>query len=164
MDMTLTTAPIQTGAEIFESILAAPGSLVVLEGGDSEVLIDQLRTLVRHSGQSVYLWQPEIGLDSLREAHARVPGSQRLGQVLRLVQQSIHFGVYLLQGLQQPLLPVDLNLLRQLARVQTGHVRRVVLLDAPAGLINSLSDVIVRLDCALKPELRPRLRDGRWLL
>ncbi|MFC5741090.1 hypothetical protein [Dyella tabacisoli] len=162
--MTLTTAPTQTGTEIFERILAAPGSLVALEGGDTEVLIDQLRVLVRHTGQSVYLWQPEIGLDSLRDAHARVPGSQRLSQVLRLVQQSIHFGVYLLRGVQLPLPATDLSLLRQLARVQKGHVRRVVLLDAPTALVDSLNDVIARVSCAIKPELRPRLRDGRWLL
>jgi hypothetical protein len=164
MNTSLATPAAPVGADIFERILAASGGLLALDGGDTDALIDQFRALVRHSGQSVYLWLPETGLDNLREAHARVPGSQRLGQALRFVQQSIHFGVYLFRGISTPLAASELSLLRQLARSQTEQVRRVVLLDAPGGLLNTLADVLVHVDCAAKPEVRPRLRDGRWLL
>lgn len=164
MNTPLATPAAPVGAEIFERILAASGGLLALDGGDTDALIDQFRALVRHSGQSVYLWLPETGLDNLREAHARVPGSQRLGQALRFVQQSIHFGIYLFRGIPSPLAASELSLLRQLARSQTEQVRRVVLLDAPGGLLNTLADVLLHIDCAAKPEVRPRLRDGRWLL
>jgi hypothetical protein len=123
-----------------------------------------MRSLVRRSGQTVYLWTPELGLGNLREEHIGLPGSQRLNIALRYMQQSNHFGVYLLQRLPLPLAMADATLLRQLARANTGHVRRVVLIDPPETVISSFNDVLVRLSCQSKPAQRPRLRDGRWLL
>jgi hypothetical protein len=152
------------GSELLERILAAPGGLILLEGGDNATLIEQFRTIARHSGQSIYLWQPEDGMGNLREVHARVPGSQRLGNALRYMQQSQHFGVYLLTRFPLPLSTMDNSLLRQLARAPGGHVRRVVLLDADPVLAASLDDVAVRLCGAPRAAQRPRLRDGRWLL
>ncbi|WP_430390321.1 hypothetical protein [Dyella sp. 20L07] len=162
-----TPIPIPTspaGADILERILAARGNLIALEGSDDVGFISQLRPLVRRSGQAVYLWNPEGGLGNLREEHTGLPGSQRLSIALRYVQQSNHFGVYLLQGTPLPLSMGDATLLRQLARATTGHVRKVVLLDPPAALVASFNDVLVRLSCQSKPAQRPRLRDGRWLL
>lgn len=164
MSTSLATPAAPAGADIFERILTASGGLLALEGGDSDALIEQFRALVRHSGQSVYLWSPTTGLDNLREAHARVPGSQRLNQALRFVQQSMHFGVYLFRHLPLPLAPADVNQLRQLARPPTEQVRRVVLVDAPRSLLDSLADTLIKIDCAAPVEIRPRLRDGRWLL
>lgn len=149
---------------MFERILGAPGQLLALEGPDSKTLIDQFRTLVRHSGQAVYLWDADVGLSSLREAQARVPGSQRLGQALRFVQQSIHFGVYLFLDLPMPLAASDMALLRQFGKGQSEQLRRVVLVDPSPRLLEGLDDVIERIDCAPRREIRPRLRDGRWLL
>lgn len=163
MTTLLAPAPF-AGTEIFERILAAPGGLVVLEDTDSQALVEQFRVIARHSGQSIYLWEPENGLVNLREAHAGVQGSQRLGNALRYMQQSQHFGVYLLAKFPLPLSSMDGSLLRQLARAPGGHVRRVVLLDAAPALVTSLDDVAVRLSGTLRADLRPRLRDGRWLL
>lgn len=151
------------GSEIFERILAAPGGLVVLDCGDSATLVEQFRAIARHSGQSIYLWEPEIGMANLREVHAQVPGLQRLGNALRYMQQSNHFGVYLLARFPLPISTMDNNLLRQLARAPSGHVRRVILLDAEPALVASLDDVAVRLNGASRAAQRPRLRDGRWL-
>ena len=154
----------QAGVDIYERILAAPVGLIVLEGGDSQTLIGQFRAIARHSGQAVYLWQPDLGLGNLREAHARVPDCQRLGAALRYMQQSMHFGVYLLLGLELPLSAMDSTLLRQLSRVPTGRLRRVVLLDAPPALIDHLGDAAFRLKGQPDSPQRPRLRDGRWLI
>jgi hypothetical protein len=136
----------------------------VLEHVDMKALIEQFRSIARHSGQSVYVWRPESGMENLREAHAVIPGSQRLGNALRYIQQSIHFGVYLLAPFPLPLVPADSALLRQFARPPAGHVRRVVLLDVPPSLAASIDDVAVRLGGATDVAQRPRLRDGRWLL
>lgn len=152
------------GSDIYERILTAPGGLVVLEQTDSAALVEQFRAIARNNGQSVYVWDPEHGMENLREAHARIPGSQRLGNALRYIQQSIHFGVYLLAQFPLPMSPLDSTLLRQLARAPAGHVRRVVLLDAAPGLIASFDDVAVRLSSTAQMTQRPRLRDGRWLL
>lgn len=163
MTSLLAPAPL-AGSDIYERILTAPGGLVVLEHTDSAALIEQFRSLARHNGQSVYVWEPEHGMENLREAHARIPGSQRLGNALRYIQQSIHFGVYLIAQFPLPLSAMDSTLLRQLARAPAGHVRRVILLDAAPTLVASLDDVAVRLSGTAQAAQRPRLRDGRWLL
>jgi hypothetical protein len=163
MTSLMAPAPL-AGSDIYERILTAPGGLVVLEHVDSDAVIEQFRALARLNGQSVYLWRQEAGMENLREAHAVIPGSQRLGNALRYIQQSIHFGIYLLAPFPLPLVPTDSALLRQLARAPAGHVRRVVLLDAPDLLVSSIDDVAVRLGSTANTIQRPRLRDGRWLL
>lgn len=164
MSTPLAPTPVQPGAEVLDRILANRGCLIALEDIDSDALIVQLRQLVRRSGQAVYLWNPNVGLGNLREEHAIMAGSHRLGLVLRYIQQSNHFGVYFLKDVPLPMAGPDAVLLRQLARTATGHIRRIVLLDAPAPLVDSMSDVIVRISCQVKAAQRPRLRDGRWLL
>jgi hypothetical protein len=153
----------QAGTEIFERILDASSGLVVLESNDAHGLIEQFRMMARRSGQAVYLWQPDTGLGSLRDAHARVPDCQRLGNALRYMQQSMHFGVYFLLGIELPLSAMDATLLRQLARAPKGYLRRVVLIDAPAALIEHLGDQAVYLSSGENQLRRLRLRDGRWL-
>ncbi len=163
MTIAMAPAPPQAGAEIFERILAAPSGLVVLESKDVAGLIERVRVLTRHSGQAVYLWQPETGLGSLRDAHARVPDCERLGNALRYMQQSMHFGVYFLRGLELPLSATDEALLRQLARAPKGHLRRVVLVDTPPALVAHLGDLATRVSSEGDRPRNLRLRDGRWL-
>ena len=76
----------------------------------------------------------------------------------------MHFGVYLLMGLEPPLSAMDSTLLRQLAKPPAGHVRRVVLLDASPALVDHLGDLAFHLKGQPDAPLRPRLRDGRWLV
>ena len=164
MTSVMASAPPLAGAEIFERIVAVPSGLVVLDSKDVHALIDQFRTLARHTGQAVYLWQPDTGLGSLRDAHVRVPDCQRLGNALRYMQQSMHFGVYFLVGLELPLSAMDATLLRQLARAPKEHLRRVVLIDAPAALIEHLGNVAARVSSEDSQPRRLRMRDGRWLV
>lgn len=154
----------QAGTEIFEQILGASSGLVVLDSDDVPGLIEQFRMMARHSGQAVYLWQPDTGLGSLREAHARVPDCQRLGNALRYMQQSMHFGVYFLLGIELPLSAMDAALLRQLSRSPKEYLRRVVLIDVPAALAEHLGDQAVYLNSRESQSRRLRLRDGRWLV
>jgi len=164
MNTSIAAPATQPAADVLERIVGARGCLVALEEADGDALIGQFRSLVRRTGQAIYLWSPDEGLGNLREEHAEKAPHARLSQVLRYIQQSNHFGIYLLRRLPLPLAAPDVALLRTLARTPTGHVRRVVLLDAPESVVEGLSDVIVRLSCQVKPAHRPRLRDGRWLL
>jgi hypothetical protein len=152
------------GAEVFERILTAPSALVVLDIDDEDGVIEQFRMIARRSGQSVYQWSTADGLTSLRDAQARVPGCQRLGDALRYIQQSLHFGVYLLaMPVVEPNL-ADIALLRQLARITTEHVRRIVLVGAQEATIAALEDSAVRMGGHLNSKrVQPRLRDGRWV-
>jgi len=159
----MATAP-QVAAEILERILGATSGLVVLDSPDSLVLIGQFRALARSTGQAMYLWQPDTGLGSLRDAQVRVPDCQRLGNALRYMQQSIHFGIYFLVGLELPLSAMDATLLRQLARMPKEHLRRVVLIDVPIALVEHLGELAMRLNSTDSSPKRLRLRDGRWLV
>lgn len=164
MTSALASVSPQAGAEIFERILAAPSGLVVLDCKDVHALIEQVRAIARHTGQAVYLWQPDTGLGSLRDAQVRVPECQRLGNALRYMQQSMHFGVYFLLGLELPLSAMDATLLRQLARAPKGHLRRVVLIDAPPALVEHLGELAARVGGEDSQPRQLRLRDGRWLV
>ncbi|HEU4669709.1 MAG TPA: hypothetical protein VFR91_03285 [Dyella sp.] len=164
MQSMMASSPPKAGIALFERILSAPGGLIALEGGDMAALVQDFRAIARHSGQAVYLWQPDVGLGSLRDAHARVPGCQRLGNALRYMQQSMHFGVYLMSGIELPLSAMDATLLRQLSRAPSGHLRRVVLLDPPVALVEHLGEAIVRIGAEADLPVRPRLRDGRWVI
>lgn len=154
----------QAAVDILDRILGATSGLVVLDSQDPLALIGQFRAVARSTGQAMYLWQPDTGLGSLRDAQVRVPDCQRLGNALRYMQQSIHFGVYFLVGLELPLSAMDATLLRQLARMPKEHLRRVVLIDVPAALAEHLGELAVRLNSADSSPKRLRLRDGRWLV
>lgn len=163
MNFGMASAPAPAGNEILERILQAPSGLVVLECKDVQALVAQFTLIARHTGQAVYLWQPDTGLGSLREAHLRVPDCQRLGNALRYMQQSMHFGVYLLVGIELPLSAMDATLLRQLARAPKEYLRRIVLIDVPPALSEHLGDLAMHMDSEDGQPPRLRLRDGRWL-
>ncbi|MBB3228465.1 hypothetical protein FHW69_003100 [Luteibacter sp. Sphag1AF] len=154
-----------SGTEVFESILSAAGPLVALDTDDSAPLLDQFRLVARRTGQAVYLWRQGEGLCSLRDAQMRVPGCVRLGDALRYILQSLHFGVYLVEMPEGVPSATDSALLRQLARAQTEHVRRVVLLGASSSLLGALDNVVARVDADWRTRtVKPRLRDGRWVV
>lgn len=153
----------QSGEEIFERVLAAASGLVVLETTDVHDLVRQFQAIARTTGQSMYLWQPDTGLSSLRDLYGSVPDCQRLGNALRYMQQAMHFGIYFLVGLELPLSAMDDTLLRQLAQAPADHLRRVVLMDAPAALAKALAKVATQVNAEDTRPRRLRLRDGRWL-
>lgn len=151
--------------DVFDRILSAPGPLVALQAPDLTLLVDQFRLVARRTGQAVYLWRDAEGLVSLRDAQMRVPGCVRLGDALRYILQSLHFGVYLLDMPPGAPSATDGALLRQLARTTTGHVRRVVLIGASASLLATFEDDVVRVDADWRARaVAPRLRDGRWVV
>ncbi|HET7360205.1 MAG TPA: hypothetical protein VFJ04_08655 [Rhodanobacteraceae bacterium] len=160
--MTMEAPAVLAGSDIFERILGADGPLVVLETDQAEMLIEQFRQLARRNGQTAYLWREGAGLASLREGEVRVPGCLRMGDTLRYVLQSMHFGVYLFADVGVPISSANLSLLRQLTRSRSTHVRRVVLLTASPQLADSLGGIALALR-RREARVQPRLRDGRWV-
>jgi len=155
----------QAGTDVFDRILSASGPLVALDAGDVDQLVEQFRLVARRTGQAIYLWRPGEGLASLRDAQMRVPGCMRLGDALRYILQSLHFGVYLLDMPSGPPSATDGALLRQLARTPTGHVRRVVLVGASPSVLATFDDDLVHVDADWRARVgAPRLRDGRWIV
>ncbi len=164
MNRVTSEAATQAGTDVFARILEASSGLVILDCVDVRASVLEFRALARRTGQAVYLWEPEVGMSSLRDTHGRFPDCQRLGGALRFMRQSMHFGVYLMLGLELPLAAADAAVLRQLARAQTEHLRRVVLISPPAALTEYLTDIAACVRYDNTPGRHLRMRDGRWLV
>ncbi len=156
-------AGFQPGSDTLEEIVDAGTVLVVLRTEQAGLLVDQFRSVARRSGQAVYVWHPDQGLKSLREVEVRVPGCRRVGDTLRYVLQSMHFGIYLMTGVRGKFSAADHLLLRKLSRTPSEQVRRVVFLTDDDAVIQSLEDMATLLGGQAAGS-RPRLRDGRWVV
>ena len=126
--------------------------------------IAQFRLLAMRTGQSVYYWQVDAGITSLRERDVRVPGSKRVTEALRYILQSMQFGVYLFTNYDEHLRAPNIGLLRQIARTpieqwsQSGVRRRT------RGRFRTDSIVLTdRIKHTPEIASKPRLRDGRWV-
>jgi hypothetical protein len=151
-------------ALLFDRVLASKQNLVVVEAEDTAMVMDQFRQFARRTGQSIYTWQDEIGITSLREADVRVPGSKRMTDALRYILQSMHFGIYLFADVSTHLRPPNTGILRQIARMREGNERKVVFIAKELHLPDSLDDMTEHLTFAIVRPTRPRLRDGRWVM
>lgn len=148
--------------KLLDRIVQSPRHLVVLETANVGDTLAQMRMLAMRGGTSVYAWGPESGIASLRESGLHVPGSKRMGDALRYVLQSTHFGIYLFIDFAEHLRPVDTVLLRRIARMQTVNERKLVFvghLEVP----EELDGMFDRLTAETENQPRLRLRDGRWV-
>lgn len=149
--------------KLFERIVASPRHLLALHTVQAGEVLAQLRILAMRGGASVYAWEPEAGLVSLRESGLNVPGSRRLTDALRYVMHSTHFGVYLFSSFEEHLKAVDTLLLRRISRMPTPNGRKLVFVGAEVEVPEELEGFFDRLEGAgtVRPQLR--LRDGRWV-
>jgi len=148
---------------LYEQLLESSSNLVLVESPFPAELIENMRLMAQRRGHSIYAWNAETGLASLREHGITVAGSKRLSEALRFVLQSGHFGVYVFPADRSEFTPQVLALMRQIARVKEGGDKRVVVLgpalDMPAPL-ERLAQIIKHRH---GPSERLRLRDGRWI-
>jgi hypothetical protein len=156
-------AGLQPGSDTLDRIIEADSAVVVLRAEKPELLVEQFRQVTRRSGQTVYVWHPEEGMRSLRDMDVRVPGCRTVGDTLRFVLHSMHFGVYVLTGIRGQLAKPELALMRKLLRGVSDHVRKVVLLTDDDALVTSVEDIASVIGGSV-PGSRPRLRDGRWVV
>ncbi len=148
---------------LYDQMLDSDGNLVLIESPFPDELIAYLRQMAQRRGHSIYAWDAEGGLASLREHGITVAGSKRLSEALRFVLQSGHFGVYIFPADSGELTPQVLALMRQIARGKEGGDKRVVILGSALDLPAPLQ----KLSCLILhrhgPSERLRLRDGRWI-
>lgn len=161
--MAETKAELPVTQKLLDRIVGSPQQLVVLETDRGADAVAQMRTLAMRGGTSVYLWDPESGMSSLRESGLHVPGSKRLGDALRYVLQSVHFGIYLFVDFGAHLRPVDTVLLRRIARTQTANERKLVFVAANFEPPEELEGMFDRMTTQSESQPRLRLRDGRWV-
>lgn len=153
----------RTPTGLYEQILDANSSLILLQSPFIDDVLGYLRMTAQRRGHSIYSWNPDAGLSSLREHGITVAATRRLPDALRYLLQSSHFGVYIFPTSRRELTPQVVAVLRQIGRGKEGGDKRVVLvsgkLEVPAGL-EALATVIVHKH---GPSNRLRLRDGRWI-
>jgi hypothetical protein len=149
--------------KLFERIVQSPQNLIAIETPDAADVLAQFRVLALRTGQSVYYWQTEAGITSLRERDLRVPGSKRVTEALRYILQSMQFGVYLFSDFAEHLRAPNTGLLRQISRIRTGNGRKVVFIGEHVQFPEGLDELVERISHQSIASVHPRLRDGRWV-
>jgi len=158
-----TNGDIRVPEGLYDHVLEAKSNLVILDTPFSDDVIGYLRQMAQRRGHSIYLWNAESGLASLREHGITVAGSKRISDALRFIIQSGRFGVYVVPADMREYTPQVLALLRQIARSKDGSEKRVLMLgtDVQVGPpLDRLAQMIVHRH-GLTGKLR--LRDGRWI-
>ncbi|MEO5560233.1 MAG: hypothetical protein ABIO49_10210 [Dokdonella sp.] len=149
--------------KLLDRIVQSEQNLIVLESANVSETLAQMRMLAMRGGTSVYAWDPENGIASLRERGLNVPGSKRLTDALRYVMQSMHFGVYLFVDFEGSIKSADTLLLRRISRMQTANERKLVFVGSNFELPEELEGMYERLTAQTEQQHRLRLRDGRWV-
>lgn len=148
--------------KLFEAMLAADKNLVALHTSNAPLAMTQLRQLAMRSGQSIYQWEADIGLVSMRDATVRVPSTQRMGDALRHIQRSLHFGVYVFVDVERELQPAHGLLLRSISESRGPAARKLVFLGASFKPPTELIEAVEYMRCQGSRHVDLRLRDGRW--
>ena len=141
----------------------APSTIVAIYCQGAAEIVKALEGFTRRRGTTIYAWTVDRGLVSLREQGMVVPASRRLADALRYVQQSAHFGIYLIPVAGSQLTPPIVAQLRQISRVSDGPLKRIVLLNETADLPNSILEYCAHLQMQPRSSAKLRLRDGRWI-
>jgi len=147
---------------LYDQVLDSTSNLVLLDTPFPDELLAHMRLMSQRRGHSIYAWNAENGLASLREHGITVAGSKRMAEALRFVLQSGHFGVYVFPAERAEFTPQVLALLRQIARGKDGGDKRVLVLGTAINLpqLRPIAQSLVHKH-GLSDRLR--LRDGRWI-
>lgn len=148
---------------LYEHVLESASNLVILDTPHGDDVLSNFRQMAQRRGHSVYAWNPDFGLASLREHGITVAGSKRLPDALRFVLQSSHFGVYVFPSDKREFTPQIIALLRQIARGKDGGDKRVVVMGQGIEINSPLDRMATLVVHKHGPSERFRLRDGRWI-
>lgn len=149
--------------KLLDRIVQSAQHIVALQTSSVADTVAQMRVLAMRGGTSIYAWDPDGGLASLRESGMHVPGSKRMSDALRYVLQSMHFGIYLFVDYESHLKPADVLLLRRISRTPTSNERKLVFVSGRSELPEELDGMYDRLAVESELHRQLRLRDGRWV-
>lgn len=158
-----TKAELPVVQKLLDRIVQSSQHIVALQTSSVGDTIAQMRVLAMRSGASIYAWDPDGGVASLRESGMHVPGTKRMSDALRYVLQSMQFGVYLFVDFEAHLKPADVLLLRRISRTPTSNERKLVFAAAGTELPEELEGMYERIAVESEMHRQLRLRDGRWL-
>lgn len=111
-----------------EVLIASDTRLAVVDSANHERIVEWLRKQFSTTGRASYVWLAEAGLQRIAIEHIPIPGTKRPLDVLRYIQASHHFGIYLLRDFQTAISdPKVCERIEQLM-ADTGSARKLVLL------------------------------------
>ncbi|HEX7770262.1 MAG TPA: hypothetical protein VF422_09560 [Dokdonella sp.] len=149
--------------KLLDRIVQSQHPLVVLQTPHVAETLAQMRVLAMRGGTSIYAWEPDSGLASLRESGLHVPGSKRMTDALRYVLQSMHFGIYLFVDFTEHLRPAETLMLRRIVRLQAANERKLVFVGDQVELPEEMDGMYERVAAESEMHRQLRLRDGRWV-
>ncbi len=153
------------GQDFYDQLIEREENVIALHCLDVDAALVQFRIMCRASGRSVYHWGPNQGLVSMKASDISVPGSRQLSDALRYVLKSMHYGVYVFSDFQGHLQHRSIEHLRGVAASRDGYQRKIILLGQDIRLPGLLSDSIYHVfEQQQQNQLKPRLRDGRWVV
>ncbi|MDJ0654263.1 MAG: hypothetical protein QNJ40_08925 [Xanthomonadales bacterium] len=151
-------------ADLYEELLERKEHVIALHTLDVDAALVQFRVVSRRSGKSIYHWDENHGFVSMKAGDITVPGSRKLADALHYVLQSMHYGIYVMTGFERQLRHGCVQSLKEIAHAQDGHERKVILLAADIMLPGLLADSVYHVVEDQTLVVRPRLRDGRWIV
>ncbi|MEO6075510.1 MAG: hypothetical protein ABIP56_01765 [Dokdonella sp.] len=149
--------------KLFESLLFADKNLIVMSTSEPSVALSQLRQLAMRGGQAVYVWEPQLGIAPMRDVTARIAGTERLGDALRYIHRSRHFGIYVFMRAERELRAEHTGLLQAISDGDNPAARKLAFLGSSFNMPADLVDSVEYLRCNGSSTARLRLRDGKWL-
>lgn len=164
LEATQTSSDVPPPTRLVEDLMTSSARLLVVHTPSAQAVLKEFRRVARLTGKSIYRYSEEIGIYSLKDGDFIVPGSKRLPDALRYIQQSMHYGIYLLDDIAASLRQPNLGLLRQLARARAGNDRKVILIGTDLRIPALLSESVMQFTHHHVLPTRPRLRDGKWVL
>ena len=79
-----------------DQMLDAEYRLVTIESDDIDRILELFTQLTRFSNKAFYFWQDNIGMHRLGASHITLPHTQSASDILTHIENSKHYGVYLL--------------------------------------------------------------------
>ena len=148
---------------LLQEILKGDSWLVAAHAPDAHATIEELRASCLKEGAAAYIWYLDKGLVSVRECDFSVPGTARISDAMRYVKQSPHYGIYVFPQIPSQYFR-ELTQLAHFLNRKRGQERRVVLVGDDLEIPVGIEAEITHLTVYNKEQLRPRLRDGKWII
>ena len=123
--------------EHLEKLIATGYKLIALETNFPEKSMNDFRPLVRE-GKAIYSWEKDSGLRRMEASHISIPNTQSPEMVINHIQQSKHYGVYLLVGFNKALNQFNLHPLVNQFIADKKNKKVIIFIDSHFDYPNSL--------------------------
>jgi len=109
-----------------DQMLDAEYRLVTIESDDIERVLDLFTQLTRFSNKAFYFWKNNAGMHRLGASHITLPHTQSANDILTHIENSKHYGVYLLDDFN--ILLKDKEIVARLKNLAEDEYEKVIIL------------------------------------